>query len=86
VVKLARIAMIRAYEKMKANLQLFINRKRHFTMYEHKFKYWSVDSMRKTQLSFNELIKKNKEELLADEKRIELIEKRLDEKYTNPKK
>jgi hypothetical protein len=45
-----------------------------------------VDFVRKTQLSFNELIKKNKEELLADEKSIELIEKRLDEKYTNPKK
>ncbi|MFT9596784.1 FbpB family small basic protein [Mesobacillus sp.] len=42
--------------------------------------------MKRLQLSFNELVKKNKEELLADQKRIELIEKRLDDKYTNPKK
>jgi hypothetical protein len=44
-----------------------------------------VDVMRKMKLSFNDLVKKNKEELLADQKRIEIIEKRLDEKYTNPK-
>lgn len=42
--------------------------------------------MKKLQLSFNELVKKNREELLADEKRIEIIEKRLEDKYTNPKK
>jgi hypothetical protein len=44
-----------------------------------------VDVMRKLKLSFNDLVKKNKEELLADQKRIEIIEKRLDDKYTNPK-
>ncbi|WLR57737.1 FbpB family small basic protein [Mesobacillus subterraneus] len=42
--------------------------------------------MKKLQISFEELVQKNKEELLADQKRIEIIEKRLDEKYTNPKK
>ncbi|ESU32246.1 hypothetical protein G3A_12340 [Bacillus sp. 17376] len=42
--------------------------------------------MKKIKTSFNELVKKNKEELLADQKRIENIEKRLDDKYTNPKK
>lgn len=42
--------------------------------------------MKRLQISFNELVKKNKEELLADQKRIEIIEKRLDDKYTNPKK
>ena len=42
--------------------------------------------MKKLQLSFSELVKKNREELLADHKQIELIEKKLDEKYTNPKK
>lgn len=52
---------------------------------KHKFKYWSVDVLKKLQLSFNELVKKNKEELLADQKRIEIIEKRLEDKYTNPK-
>ncbi|MCM3573634.1 MULTISPECIES: FbpB family small basic protein [Mesobacillus] len=41
--------------------------------------------MKKLKISFNELVKKNKEELLADQKRIEIIEKRLDDKYTNPK-
>ncbi|MBT2640875.1 FbpB family small basic protein [Bacillus sp. ISL-41] len=41
--------------------------------------------MKKLKTSFNELVKKNKEELLADQKRIEIIEKRLDDKYTNPK-
>ncbi|MBT2693848.1 FbpB family small basic protein [Bacillus sp. ISL-55] len=41
--------------------------------------------MKRLQISFNELVKKNKEELLADQKRIEIIEKRLDDKYTNPK-
>lgn len=42
--------------------------------------------MKKLQLRFDELVKKNKEELLADRKRIEVIEKRLDDKYTIPKK
>lgn len=42
--------------------------------------------MKKLQLSFSELVKKNREELLADHKQIEMIEKKLDEKYTNPKK
>ncbi|MBT2637663.1 MULTISPECIES: FbpB family small basic protein [unclassified Bacillus (in: firmicutes)] len=41
--------------------------------------------MKKLRISFNDLVKKNKEELLADQKRIEIIEKRLDDKYTNPK-
>jgi Fur-regulated basic protein B len=45
-----------------------------------------VDVVKKLQLRFEELVKKNKEELLADQKRIEIIEKRLDDKYTNPKK
>ncbi|WP_226086953.1 FbpB family small basic protein [Mesobacillus sp. S13] len=42
--------------------------------------------MKKLQLSFSELVKKNSEELLADHKQIEQIEKKLDEKYINPKK
>lgn len=67
------------------NLKLFIDIERHFLTLKHKFKYWSVDVLKKLQLSFNELIKKNKEELLADQKRIEIIEKRLEDKYTNPK-
>jgi hypothetical protein len=58
---------------------------RHFPNDKHKFKYWSVDVVKKLKISFNELVKKNKEELLADQKRIEIIEKRLDDKYTNPK-
>ncbi|WP_342773913.1 FbpB family small basic protein [Mesobacillus subterraneus] len=40
----------------------------------------------KKKLSFDELVKKNKEELLADQQLLEKIEKRLDEKYTKPKK
>lgn len=42
--------------------------------------------MKKKQLRFEELVKKNKEELLMDQHMIDKIEKRLDEKYTNPKK
>lgn len=42
--------------------------------------------MKKKQLRFNELVKKNREELLMDQQMLEKIEKRLDEKYTNPKK
>ncbi|RSD26656.1 FbpB family small basic protein [Mesobacillus subterraneus] len=42
--------------------------------------------MMKKKLSFDELVKKNKEELLADQQLLEKIEKRLDEKYTKPKK
>jgi hypothetical protein len=59
---------------------------RHFLTLKHKFKYWSVDVVKKLQISFKELVKKNKEELLADQKRIEIIEKRLDDKYTHTKK
>lgn len=42
--------------------------------------------MKKKQLRFNELVKKNREELLMDQQRLEKIEKRLDEKYANSKK
>lgn len=42
--------------------------------------------MKKRQVRFAELVKKNKEELLNDQQMIEKIEKRLDEKYGNPKK
>lgn len=42
--------------------------------------------MKKRQIRFAELVKKNKEELLNDQQMIEKIEKRLDEKYGNPKK
>jgi hypothetical protein len=37
--------------------------------------------MKKVKLSFSELIRKNKEELLKDKERIEKNEKRIDEKY-----
>ncbi|WP_316569430.1 FbpB family small basic protein [Neobacillus sp. YIM B06451] len=37
--------------------------------------------MKKVKLSFSELIKKNKEELLKDKAQIEKIEKRIDDKY-----
>lgn len=37
--------------------------------------------MKKIKLSFSELIRKNKEELLKDKERIEKIEKRIDGKY-----
>ncbi|WP_223701660.1 FbpB family small basic protein [Sutcliffiella deserti] len=39
--------------------------------------------MRKTKVNFIELLKKNKEELLKDKVRIEMIEKRVDEKIMN---
>jgi len=42
--------------------------------------------MKKKQLRFNELVKKNKEELLMDQQMMEKIEKRLDEKYVKSKK
>ncbi|MEH7441196.1 FbpB family small basic protein [Heyndrickxia sp. MSNUG] len=42
--------------------------------------------MKKKQLRFNELVKKNREELLMDQQVLEKIEKRLDEKYANSKK
>jgi hypothetical protein len=45
-----------------------------------------VKDMKKKQLRFNELVKKNREELLMDQQLLEKIEKRLDEKYANPKK
>ncbi|WP_408011401.1 FbpB family small basic protein [Pseudalkalibacillus sp. A8] len=39
--------------------------------------------MNKVKVSLSELIKENKEEILKDKERIEKIEKRIDEKYTN---
>ncbi|PLT33400.1 FbpB family small basic protein [Bacillus sp. V5-8f] len=39
--------------------------------------------MKKRKLSFSELIKKNKEELLKDKAELEKIEKRVDEKYVS---
>ncbi|WP_257349781.1 FbpB family small basic protein [Pseudalkalibacillus decolorationis] len=39
--------------------------------------------MKKVKVSFSELIKENKEELLKDKAQIERIEKRIDAKYTN---
>ncbi|MBN8203716.1 MULTISPECIES: FbpB family small basic protein [Bacillaceae] len=41
--------------------------------------------MKKAKVSFAELIKKNKEELLRDQELLAKIEKRLDEKYTKVK-
>ncbi|URM32764.1 FbpB family small basic protein [Cytobacillus firmus] len=41
--------------------------------------------MKKAKISFAELIKKNKEEMLRDQAMLEKIEKRLDEKYTKVK-
>lgn len=42
--------------------------------------------MKKKQLSFDQLVKKNREELLMDQRMLEKIEKRIDEKYSNRKK
>jgi hypothetical protein len=42
--------------------------------------------MKKKQLSFDQLVKKNREELLTDQRMLEKIEKRIDEKYSNRKK
>jgi hypothetical protein len=42
--------------------------------------------MKKKQLSFDQLVKKNREELLLDQRMLEKIEKRIDEKYSNRKK
>ncbi|MCM3666717.1 FbpB family small basic protein [Mesobacillus subterraneus] len=42
--------------------------------------------MKKKQLSFDQLVKKNREELLTDQRLLEKIEKRIDEKYANRKK
>jgi hypothetical protein len=39
--------------------------------------------MRKPKINFNELLKKNKEELLKDKVEIEKIEKRVDEKMSS---
>ncbi|RFU60480.1 FbpB family small basic protein [Peribacillus glennii] len=39
--------------------------------------------MKKRKLSFSELMKINKEELLKDKEQLEKIEKRVDEKYVN---
>ncbi len=39
--------------------------------------------MNKVKVSLSKLIKENKEEILKDKERIEKIEKRIDEKYTN---
>ncbi|WP_163144852.1 FbpB family small basic protein [Bacillus sp. 22-7] len=41
--------------------------------------------MKKAKVSFAELIKKNKEEMLRDQVLLAKIEKRLDEKYTKVK-
>jgi hypothetical protein len=37
--------------------------------------------LRKEKISFFELMKRNKEEILNDKKKLEKIEKRLEEKY-----
>jgi hypothetical protein len=42
--------------------------------------------MKKKQLRFEELVKKNREELLIDQQLLEKIEKRLDDKYSGEKK
>lgn len=39
----------------------------------------------KKHLKFADLVKKNREELLKDNRILEKIEKRVDEKYTKPK-
>lgn len=39
--------------------------------------------MKKKRLAFQQLVAKNKEELMKDEKMIEKIEKRLESKYTS---
>ncbi|AST89888.1 FbpB family small basic protein [Sutcliffiella cohnii] len=41
--------------------------------------------MKKVKLSFSELMKENKEELLKDREQMEKIEKRLEEKYVGQK-
>ncbi|KAF0816795.1 MULTISPECIES: FbpB family small basic protein [unclassified Cytobacillus] len=41
--------------------------------------------MKKAKMSFAELVKKNKEELLKDQQLLAKIEKRLDERYTKVK-
>ena len=41
--------------------------------------------MRRTNINFIELIKKNKEELLRDKVQIEKIEKRVEQKIISPK-
>jgi hypothetical protein len=38
--------------------------------------------MRREKISFMDLMKKNKEEILKDKKKLEKIEKRIEEKYT----
>jgi hypothetical protein len=42
--------------------------------------------MKKKQLRFEELVKKNREELLMDQQQLEKIEKRLDDRYSGEKK
>lgn len=39
--------------------------------------------MRKEKISFLDLMKKNTEEILKDKKKLEKIEKRIEEKYIN---
>jgi hypothetical protein len=41
--------------------------------------------MKKKQMRFDELVKKNREELLLNQKMLEKIEKRLDEKLSRKK-
>jgi hypothetical protein len=38
--------------------------------------------MRREKISFLDLMKKNKEEILKDKKKLEKIEKRIEEKYS----
>jgi hypothetical protein len=44
-----------------------------------------VAIMRKEKISFSELVRKNKEEILKDQKKIEKIEMKVEEKYTKAK-
>jgi hypothetical protein len=41
-----------------------------------------VIEMRREKISFMDLMKKNKEEILKDKKKLEKIEKRIEEKYS----
>lgn len=41
--------------------------------------------MKKKKVSYSELIRRNKEELMKDEARLEKIEKRIEDKYATSK-
>jgi G3E family GTPase len=43
------------------------------------------EEMKKKQVSYSELIRRNKEELMKDEARLEKIEKRIEDKYVASK-